>query len=96
MKAPLEIKPEYDEEAQEITFCFPELNVIATAPTREEAIQQLQDDIIWLWQEYGESPPESLSLDALDLKSFLQGIVSTMHPPLRGLRFAHCVGRGRW
>jgi hypothetical protein len=27
--------------------------------------------LIYLWQEYGESPPESVSLDALDLKSFL-------------------------
>jgi|GEM_PF-2003748 predicted RNase H-like HicB family nuclease len=75
LKLPLEIEPEYDEEAQEITFCLPELNIIAAGPTREEAIQQLQDDVIWLWQEYGEAPSEGLSLDALDLKSYLQDMV---------------------
>ena len=75
LKSPLEVKPEYDEESQEITFTIPELNIIASGSTREEAIQQLQDDIIWLWQEYGEALEENLSLDALDLKSFLRNIV---------------------
>jgi len=63
---PLELIPVL--KSQEIVIELPQFGIIATAKTREEAIEALQEDIIWLWLEYTRTPDEQLSRDARELK----------------------------
>lgn len=78
LKTPIEIYPTF--EGQEIIFEIPELNIIGADATREEAISQLQEDLIWLWHEYGNAPDKCLSGDAKDLKSYLKTLIKEEDP----------------
>jgi len=63
-KAPLVLQPELDEDAREISISCPELNIIASGISREEAVNEFENDFIWLWKEYVLTEMDVLSSDA--------------------------------
>ena len=63
-KAPLVMQPELDEDAREISIACPELNIIASGISREEAVNEFENDFIWLWKEYVLTEMDALSSDA--------------------------------
>lgn len=63
-KAPLVLQPELDEDAREISISCPELNIIASGISREEAVNEFENDFIWLWKEYVLTEMDALSSDA--------------------------------
>lgn len=74
LKKPLVVKPAFDGEF--IVMEIPELNIIAVGDTREEAIEELQKDLAWLWMEYiHESDDIELSEDAIELKHRLKTLM---------------------
>ncbi len=75
LNSPLEIEAIFDEELQEVVFELPEFNIIAADVKREEAIQQLQSDLVWLWKEYVDVPEQTLSEDAKNLRERLRALV---------------------
>lgn len=74
LKEYLELKPIFDN--KEVVFDMPNLNIIASASTRDEAIMELQSDMVWLWKEYAEEDDNTLSEDAIELKRRLIDMVS--------------------
>lgn len=58
-----------------VVFELPILNIIASGATREEAVEELASDFIWLWKEYALAPCEELSQDANELAEYLRGMV---------------------
>ncbi|MCD5407025.1 MAG: hypothetical protein LRZ99_04975 [Desulfotomaculum sp.] len=71
----LEVEPYFDEQSQEVVFEIPEYNIIAVGVTREEAIQELQNDLVWLWEEYVETQEKNFSKDAKDLRNSLKRLI---------------------
>ena len=67
------IEPSYEDE--QVVFEVPDLHIIASGNTRENAVEQLFSDLVWLWKEYVLSPHEELSQDAADLASCLRSMV---------------------
>ena len=56
-------------------FELPSLNIIASGATREDAVQELASDLIWLWKEYALAPCDELSQDAKELAERLRGMI---------------------
>lgn len=68
---PLEFEFSFDELEQEACLKNEELNIYAIGVTREEAIKELEEDIVWLWEEYVKAPDSELTGDAREFKSKL-------------------------
>lgn len=62
-------------ESQQVMIEIPELNIVASGATRDEAVRELYSDLIWLWKEYGLAKDEDLSSDARELKQLLLEMV---------------------
>lgn len=67
---PVDVRPYFED--QQVVIEMPEFGIIAEGATREEAIETLQEDIVWLWLEYVNAPEERLSGDARRLRCSLQ------------------------
>lgn len=53
------------------------MNIIASgAAAREDAVEELASDLIWLWKEYALAPCDELSQDAKELAERLRGMIS--------------------
>lgn len=74
LKRPIEITPYFED--QSIVFEYPALNIIASGATREEAVAELQADIIWLWKEYAEEDDGNLTNDAIEFKKYLKELIA--------------------
>jgi hypothetical protein len=77
LRQPLEIAPFLD--GQEIVAELPELNIIAAGTTREAMLRDLEDDFVWVWQEYGQADDAELSADARRLKETIKNLVKEVH-----------------
>ena len=53
---------------QEIVLELSDFNIIVAGVTRDEVIRNLEEDMVWLHQEYGLAPDDNLSGDAQQLK----------------------------
>ena len=73
LRQPLEIAPFLD--GQEIVAELRELNIIAAGTTREAMLRDLEDDFVWVWQEYGQADDAELSADARRLKETIKNLV---------------------
>ena len=71
---PLKFEFTFDEEEQEACLWNENLNIYAVGSTREKAILEIEEDIIWLWKEYVTTPNNELSDDACELKLKLEEI----------------------
>jgi|LSQX01.2.fsa_nt_gb hypothetical protein len=67
------IEPSFEDD--HVVFKLPDLNIVATGETRDDAIEKLCSDFAWLWKEYVLAPPEGLSQDAKDLAEHLRAMV---------------------
>ncbi len=67
------VKPSYEDE--QVVLELPDLHIVASGATREDAVEKLFSDLIWLWKEYVLAPQEELSLDARALAERLRGMV---------------------
>lgn len=74
LKDPIEITPLF--ENQEVMFELSELNIVSSGVTRDEAVMELQSDIVWLWKEYVQEDDASFSSDAIDLKKLLNDMIT--------------------
>lgn len=70
---PVELTPVFED--QQVTFEIPELNLVSSGATRDEAVQELYSDIIWLWKEYGMAADDELSTDAKVLRNRLRQMI---------------------
>ncbi|WP_018086945.1 hypothetical protein [Desulfurispora thermophila] len=77
LKKPIEVIPELNE--QEVIIEFQELNIISSGETVDEAVMELQSDIVWLWKEYAKEEDDALSVDAIKLKYLLLDMVAEEH-----------------
>ncbi len=73
LKEPLIVEPQFDD--PEVILPYDDLNIIAAGLDRDDAIQDFEDDFIWLWREYAKADDQSLSNDALTLKNSLLQMV---------------------
>lgn len=71
---PLEFEFTFDETEQEACLWNENLNIYAVGLTREEAIIEIEEDIIWLWKEYVNAPNSQLTEDACEFKLKLEQI----------------------
>ena len=62
-KAPLVLRLEFDRMPGKPISC-PVLNIIASGISREEAVNEFENDFIWLWKEYVLTEMDALSSDA--------------------------------
>ena len=67
------IAPSYEDE--QVVFEVPDLHIIASGNTREDAVEQLFSDLVWVWKEYVLSPNEELTRDAADFAARLRSMV---------------------
>ena len=67
------IEPSYEDD--QVVFEVPNLHVVACGDTRENAVEELFSDLIWLWKEYALAPREELSRDAAELAERLRSMV---------------------
>ncbi len=75
------IQPTFED--GQVVFELPSLNIIASGATREEAVEELASDLIWLWKEYALAPCDELSQDAKELAERLHGMISVGSPNSR-------------
>lgn len=73
LREPMVLSPSFEE--QEVVFQVPELNIVASGPTREDAVEELCADMTWLWKEYAQESDEELSGDANELAKRLRAMV---------------------
>lgn len=74
-------------EDQELVVELPEYNIIATGATRDAVIKELENDLIWVWREYGLADDAELSADARQLKQAIRSLVREVQdgaPPAGG------------
>lgn len=57
-----------------VVIRIPELGVHEYGETVEEALQALNDELLFLWEEYAQAPDETLTLDAMRLKERLRSV----------------------
>ena len=67
------IQPSFED--GQVVFELPSLNIIASGATREEAVEELASDLVWLWEEYALAPRDRLSQDAKELAERLRGMI---------------------
>ena len=67
------IQPTFED--GQVVFELPSLNIIASGATREDAVEELASDLIWLWKEYALAPCDELSQDAKELAERLRGMI---------------------
>lgn len=67
------IEPSFEDDY--VVFELPDLNIVAAGETRDDAVEKLYSDFVWLWKEYVLAPPGSLSQDAKDLAQRLRAMV---------------------
>jgi hypothetical protein len=67
------IEPLFEDD--HVVLEIPDLNIVAGGETRDDAVEKLYSDFIWLWNEYALAPPEGLSQDARDLAEYLRAMV---------------------
>ncbi len=65
-----------DDEQQHFVADVPELGLTVSGRTRDELLQDWEDQIQFVWGEYALAPEETLATDALDLRSRLLRHVS--------------------
>jgi hypothetical protein len=70
---PRTLFPTLDETGQLLCIDCPELGISAFAPTREELLDELADEIETVWREYALERDEMLTEKALELKGRLLG-----------------------
>ncbi len=68
---PFIVELHFDVKEQEIILEHPELHIIATGLTMEDAINSFEEDFVWLWKEYAMADDSELSTDAVQLKNTL-------------------------
>ena len=73
LEQPIELTPQFD--GREILLEIPDLHLYSSGPTREQAIEELASDFIWLWKEYALVDDSQLSKDAIELKRRLKSMV---------------------
>ncbi len=73
LKEPLLIEPAF--ENQEVVLYYSNFNIIAAGQDRDEAVQEFEQDFIWLWKEYALAEDELLSEDAITMKLELKDMV---------------------
>ncbi len=73
LNKPLVIEPVF--ENQEVVLYYDDFNIIAAGQNRDEAVQEFEQDFLWLWQEYVLADDELLSADAITMKLALQDMV---------------------
>lgn len=71
-------------DGQKVVASLPELGLFAPATTAEAALAALQEDLIWLWREYGEGDDAELSGDARTLKQTIRKLVKEACCPASG------------
>jgi hypothetical protein len=67
------IQPSFED--GQVVFELPSLNIIASGATREEAVEELAWDLVWLWEEYALAPRDELSQDAKELAERLRDMI---------------------
>jgi hypothetical protein len=67
------VRPSFED--GEVVFELPDLHIVASGATREDAVEKLFSDLIWLWKEYVLAPHEELSQDARELAERLRGMI---------------------
>ncbi len=70
---PIELTPKFD--GHEVLLEIPELHLCCSGATRDQAIDELAADFIWLWKEYALADDDQLSKDAMELKRRLRSMV---------------------
>lgn len=72
---PLVLQPELDEESQQLYVVEePSLTLVAYARTREQLLQEINEQVALIWDEYVQAEDETLALDALELKQRFLGV----------------------
>lgn len=74
---PIVLTPRLDDDEQQYFVAdVPELGLTASGRTRDELLQDWEDQIQFVWGEYALAPVDTLAADALDLRSRLLRQVS--------------------
>ena len=72
---PLVLHPQLDEDSQQLYVVEdPSLTLIAYAQTREQLLQEINEQVALIWDEYVQAEDETLALDALELKQRFSGV----------------------
>lgn len=72
---PILLQPELDEESQQLYVVEePCLTLYAYAQTREQLIQEISEQIAFMWDEYVQADDATLAPDALELKQHLSRV----------------------
>jgi hypothetical protein len=68
MTPPLEIQPTLDEDSGQLyVLTDEELDIHVFAPTREQAVDELAEQLLFLWDAYARETPERLTAKARQL-----------------------------
>ncbi|GBU24462.1 hypothetical protein R83H12_01092 [Fibrobacteria bacterium R8-3-H12] len=71
----LVLTPKLDDTKQLYTIDYPKLGLIAFAYTRQELIEDIKSDIVYLWEEYALASNNELTEDAKQLKNELLELI---------------------
>jgi len=66
LQTPLSVPPDFTDNL--VTFQYDPLGIVACGDTREEAADAFREELLWLWEAYGQAPDEDLSTEAGNLK----------------------------
>ncbi len=75
LKAELTIPVGFDQESQEYTLEYPELNIVLGAGSREELVDEFCLDFYWLWREYGQGDPKEMAESAQRLRVKMRELI---------------------
>ena len=70
---PLVVRPQA--EGGLVVYDHPELRIVASGATPQEATEEFLEELGWLWEAYAEARDDELTADALKLKTLLHQLV---------------------
>ena len=75
-KEPIQFKPCLDDSKQLYLLEYPELGIDIAVYTRAELKTEIEEQIVFLWEEYAEEDDEKLTSSALELKRSIKSILT--------------------
>lgn len=75
---PQHIQPEIEDDV--VVLSLPALNLVSYGLTEEEAFDSLDEDIFFVWDEYGKEQPTEMTTDARELQEQARSILEEVSP----------------
>lgn len=75
-KEPIQFKPCLDDSKQLYLLKYPKLGIDIAACTRTELKTEIEEQIVFLWEEYAKEDDENLTYPALKLKHSIKSILT--------------------